>query len=298
MTLSRRYASIGMVAFVDLLGYSARIQAASSLEDLASIERDVRRAQLWFDHRTSDSIIRDVQKLQSKKVLAFSDCLVIAVPSTSEMAIYEGEYDVLLGEIVALASAQGRCAVNGIFLRGGIDYGFWYKRRDTIISPALLSAYDLERVKAVVPMFAVGDAFIERFRDHAQRGFYSESDDPFPKYFREFDLPDGRRQWMVDYLPLLLGETDGVILRVDRQRYSEEDAGGRERMRAVAQNRSLRIAIVAHRDSIVAAHAAADTDAVRGKFEWLAAYHDDALRRFLVEPPAEALIGTLPGRTS
>lgn len=104
MTLSRRYASIGMVAFVDLLGYSARIQAASSLEDLASIERDVRRAQLWFDHRTSDSIIRDVQKLQSKKVLAFSDCLVIAVPSTSEMAIYEGEYDVLLGEIVALGS--------------------------------------------------------------------------------------------------------------------------------------------------------------------------------------------------
>jgi len=52
------------------------------------------------------------------------------VPSTSELAIYEGEYDVLMSEVVPLAYAQGRCAANGIFLRGGVDHGFWYKRRE------------------------------------------------------------------------------------------------------------------------------------------------------------------------
>ena len=291
--MDRRYASIGMVAFVDLLGYSARVQAIETADDLAAIERDVRRVQAWFDHRTDDADVRAVQKLQSKQVLAFSDCMVVAVPSTSELATQEGEYDVLLAEVVAMADAQGRCAVNGIFLRGGLDYGFWYKRRDTIISPALVTAYNLEQHCAVVPMIAASDHFIERFSTHPQRGFYSRDDDPFPRYFRKFDLPGGHSQWMIDYLPLFLGEISGAPTKDERIRYVGEDGPGRERMRAEFHERALRAAIMAHRDRIVAAHAAANSDIVRSKYDWLAQYHDDALSRYLASVPEEAVIGSL-----
>lgn len=292
MALSRRYANVGMVGFVDLLGFSARVLSIETANDLKAIEADVRRVQRWFDHRTKDEAVREVQKLQSKTVLAFSDCLVVAVPSFSELAGSEGDFDVQLAEVVSLAYAQGLCAVNGIFVRGGLDYGLWYKRRDTIISPAMVVAYNLERT-ATVPMIAISDNLMRHFQDHPHRKFYHEEPDPVSRYFREFELPGGRKQWMLDYLPLTLGEMDGSLTTEERERYRLEDPEGREVLRADAWRRAIRETASVHKDRIVVAHAAAATDSIKLKYEWLARYHDEALGRFFVETPPELLIGDM-----
>lgn len=292
MGLARRYANIGMVAFIDLLGFSARVVAIETEGDLKAIEADVRRVQKWFDHKTKDDTVREVQKLQSKQVLAFSDCLVVAVPSFSELTGSEGDFDVQLSEMVALAYAQGLCAVNGIFVRGGVDYGLWYKRRDTIISPAMIAAYQLEQA-AVVPMIAISDDLMKHFQEHPHREFYHEDPDPVDRYFREFELPGGRRQWMLDYLPLTLGEMDGSLTAAERESYRIGDAEEREALRTNAWRRAITETASIHKDRIVAARAAAATDAIRVKYDWLARYHDDALGRFFVETPPELLIGDL-----
>jgi hypothetical protein len=292
MALARRFTNIAMVAFIDLLGYSARVSTIASEDDLRAIEADVRKVQQWFDHRTADRDVREIQKLQAKQILAFSDCLVVAVPSFSELAGSEGDFDVQLSEIVSLAYAQGMCALNGIFVRGGVDYGLWHKRRDTIISPAMVEAYNLERC-AIVPMIAIGEDLLKHFQDHPHRDFYHTESDPVSRYFRKFRLPDGREQWMLDYLDLTLGEIDGHLMPAELAQYREEDTAGRERLRDAAWQRAVTMTIELHKERIASAHAQATTEKVRVKYEWLATYHDDVVSRIVPHPPENLLIGHL-----
>ncbi len=292
MALNRRYVNVGMVAFIDLLGYSARVSAIETDDDLKLIETDVRRVQRWFDHRTGDQGVRELQKLQGKKVLAFSDCIVVAVPSFSELAGSEGDFDVQLSEVVGLAYAQGLCVLNGIFVRGGADYGLWYKRRDTIISPAMVGAYELEQC-AVVPMIAFSDDLISHFQNHPHRKFYYEKPDPVDRYFREFELPDGQKKWMLDYLPLTLGEMDGHLTPEEMDEYRISDSAGKDELRTTAWWRGIRDTVMLHKERIIDAHAATDVAKIRLKYEWLARYHDDAVHRFIDAPSAELLIGSL-----
>ena len=294
MAAIRPYTTIGMVAFIDLLGFSARVSKIEKVADLKAIERDVRNVQNWFDHKSKDEAVREVQKAQAKTVLAFSDCLVVTVPSYSELAGHEGDFDVQLGEVAALGYAQGRCAVNGIFVRGGVDYGLWHKKKDTIISPAMVVAYNLEREHAVVPMIAVSDDLMRHFSKHRHRRFYHKSDDPVRQYFRVFELPNGKKQWMIDYLPLFLAEIEGTLTPEEKLSYREADGSTRAEMRTTAWRRGISGLALAHKEQIVAARTAATSAKIRTKYDWLAEYHDGALGRFFNDPPAELLIGAKP----
>lgn len=292
MTHNRRFTTFGMVAFVDLLGYSARVSLIETIEDLNVLQAEVQNVQEWFDHKTDDEIVKEVQKLQAKTVLAFSDCLVIVVPSLSELAATQGDFDLQLSEIVALGFAQGRCVINGIFIRGGVDHGLWHKRRDTIISPAMVNAYDLER-RAVVPMIAISDDLRSHFFDHPHRDFYHESDDPVRRYFIELEVPDGGRRWFIDYFPLFLGEIDGSLTASEKEQYRQEDSEGKNLLREAAWHRGREELTILHKQRILAAREAATDPHVRAKYDWLCGYHDDAVTRVFANPPPEYLIGAL-----
>ncbi|MGH8048676.1 MAG: hypothetical protein ACREKL_15660 [Chthoniobacterales bacterium] len=298
MTLNQRHLKLGLVAFIDLLGFSSRVERLVTIEDLERIERDVGRVQSWFDHKPTDESIKESQKITAKSVLAFSDCIVICVPVRSELTKVQGDFDVLMSELVSFAITQGRCALNGIFLRGGVDLGIWYKRKDTLISPAMVKSYHLER-QACVPMIAVTDDLYGHLSKHRHRGFYHETVDPIPKVLRHFEgLPNGTSQWFIDYMPICLEAVDGSILSKDREVYSAADPETRDRIRNEAYWRDCREWIGWHRDGIRTAHAAATVDAVRTKYVWLAAYHDDAVERFFGTAPPDLLIGNLTASTS
>ncbi len=293
MAINTRFITLGMVSFVDLLGFSERVMAMRQEEELEAIEADVRRVQEWFEHRPGDKHVKQSQNLRSKKVLAFSDCLVISVSSYSESTKWDGDFDVLMNEVADIAMAQGRCVMNGIFIRGASEYGLWYKRRDTMISPAMVTAYNLEHA-ACVPMIAIAADLMQHLSEHPHRKFYSDDSDPIEKYFRHYDdLPNGTSQWFIDYLPICLEAADGAIAANDRKKYTHADAQTRDRMRNEAYTRDCQEMVTWHRDAILAAHAIAASDTVRAKYVWLAAYHDDAVGRFFVDPSSDLLIGQL-----
>jgi len=293
MALNKRYLTVGMVSFIDLLGFSSRVMSMKTGADLEAIEHDIRRVQAWFDNKPTDEALIESQKIMSKKVQAFSDCLVVSVSSRSELAKSQGDFDVLMSEVTSVAMAQGLCAVNGIFVRGGSDYGIWYKRGDTMISPAMVQAYELER-SACVPMIAIGDNLYKHLSGHKNRKYYSEDFDPIPRCFHFYqNLPNGKAHWFIDYLPILLEAQDGMIAPADQVAYHAAGGDIKNSMRNAAFRRDCLHTTIKHRDAIRTAHATARGATIRSKYEWLARYHDDAVRRFFKEPASEILIGDL-----
>jgi hypothetical protein len=118
--IDKRKISHSMVAFVDLLGFSERVKGLETLDDLADVQAKVRNVQAWFGRNPKDKFEREEANVLSKSVLAFSDCVVIAVSSHSELAKMQGGFDIFMGELSSFAYAQATCVVNGIFIRGGV----------------------------------------------------------------------------------------------------------------------------------------------------------------------------------
>ncbi|MGE0093826.1 MAG: hypothetical protein AB7M05_19730 [Alphaproteobacteria bacterium] len=288
-----RYLRFGVVAFIDLLGFSSRAEALGTEDDIKNLERDIKRIQAWFDHKPSDDLTKQVQKITAKSVIAFSDCIILSVPFESDLARSGGHFDVVMSELTNVAYAQGRCAVNGIFLRGGIDYGIWYRRGDVLISPAMIKAYHLER-EACVPMIALTDSLLTYLSEHRHRKFYHKSIDPIESTFRKFEnLPNDSTQHFVDYIPICLESLEGSIPKEAQEIYATSSSEEKDRMRNEAYECACNVWISQHRKEIIKAHERATVESVRAKYVWLARYHDDAVSRFFKRPTRDMLIGEL-----
>ena len=231
MPLKKELVKLGMVAFIDLLGYSNRVRLLETFDDVNQLDKDLNRIQSWFDYQSTDNVTRSVQKITGKKVLAFSDCIIVFLPVYSSLTKTEGNFDVFASELFSIALSQGRCVINGIFVRGGIDYGVWYKRKDRLISPALVEAYETER-GAVVPMIAVTENLYEHLSNHSHRKFYASSDDPVSQLIRQYDnLPNGMDMRFIDYVPVCLEALDGELTGEERETYSSMDSEVKNKMR-------------------------------------------------------------------
>lgn len=149
--ITRKNLKSGAFACIDLLGYSDRVKRINSDEDLRKLDDEVVLVQRAFEHKSSDDFVRKSKKIVGKRVLAFSDCIVVSVPLHSDLTKLQGAFDVLMSELTSFAIAQGDCVQHGIFLRGGVDLGYWFHRKDTLISPAMVNAYGLEHEACVFP---------------------------------------------------------------------------------------------------------------------------------------------------
>jgi hypothetical protein len=203
----------------------------------------------------------------------------------------EGTFDLLMSELTSYAWAQGTCVLRAIFLRGGVDLGFWYRRKDTLISPALVRAYRLEHA-ACVPMIAITPDLQTYLSDHPHRNYYSDDFDPIPKTLMQYSsLPNGKTQWFINYLRICLDSVEPTIAGDDRERYQAEDQDGCDRMRTEAWQNACRHWAMRHREAVLNACASAgDDDHVREKYAWLVDYHNDEIKRFFREEAESLLI--------
>lgn len=282
--ITRRNLKSGLVGFIDLLGFSNRVQEITTVDELRQLDDDVVFVQTQLGHKPREAVIKDSNTISGKSVLAFSDCLVVTVSVDSKLALHEGTFDVFMSELNSIALAQGDCVTRGIFLRGGIEFGDWFRRKDTLISPALVSAYNLESEDVCVPMIAISPKLRTYLANHPHRGFYSQDYDPIPVTLREYrSLPNGKPQkalWFINYLRLYLGAIEPSIVGDELKRYKSENAAGRDRIRNEAWKKACRKYARLHADAISKAYAATEDQRVRAKYRWLAKYHNDEIKRF------------------
>lgn len=278
-TVTKRNLKHGIVAFVDLLGFSARVEGIETEEELLALEDDVRFAQDAFRHKQTDEIVKESQRLMRRRSLAFSDCLVVLVPFHSPLAETQGDFDILMGELTDYALAQGDCVLRGIFIRGGVDMGFSFQRSETLISPPLVRAYQLEH-DASVPMIAISSGMRRYFSGHPGRDYYSDDIDPYPATFTRCDIPGGKRKWFINYARVCLNSVDGRVLPEEREEYEAATPEEKHDMRNRFWARGCREWARQHRTVITTALNNASDDHIREKYLWLASYHNREIKRF------------------
>jgi hypothetical protein len=134
-------------------------------------------------------------------------CLFRSIPPLTSI---QGTFDILMSELTSSALSQGTCVLEGIFLRGGIDIGFWYRRNDSLISPALVRAYKLER-DACVPMIAITPDLRKYLANNPERRFYRQDLDPIPKTLKQYRKVAERQSSLVhDNFTIFMSSSDAA----------------------------------------------------------------------------------------
>jgi hypothetical protein len=274
---------VAMVGFLDLLGFSSRVESIETEEDFEKVAASIVTIQRYFEHRSGDTHVREVHRIMGKRVLAFSDCVVTAVSAETSMVESQGLFDVFGSEIWDIAHSQSSCVMDGHFLRGGVDFGTWYQKRDLLVSPAMVGAYKLERDRACYPVIGISKSLYRLLRDHPGRRFYSKDWDPFPDEFRAFKHPkSGKKIRFINYLGLIASSLDWQHDRATYEAYMAAPRDSEERGRIMDQGytASLIAYFQRHKEMVEAAHGAAPASA-KDKYVFLAKYHNETVMEFL-----------------
>jgi hypothetical protein len=277
------------VAFVDLLGYSARVRAVETRENVEEIARDVRKVLEFFGHNRTDDAGIQYHEAVGKKVLAFSDCVVVSVSYVSDFMKSGGTFDAPMSELHSLALNQAECVMNGIFLRGGVGFGYWANEDNLIVSDAMVTAYEVEN-RACVPVIAVDLDYGDSLAEQGDRRFYSDSADPFLKLFQKAEIGDDQTPiWFLNYFWVLLDALDGALNDTEKADYKGASSERRNELRSTAYWRAHRECCQKHARLIRDAHEATKVESIRYKYAWLARYHGKVVREYYAEPSPELL---------
>jgi len=261
-------------AFVDLLGFSEKVRTAGSKAELEEIEKALHKVRDEFEYRSTDVDIRRMQREYKKQVLAFSDCIVVSIPFKSNMTGMEGTFDAIMSEFAFFAYAQGNCVLNGYFLRGGIDFGWWYANDDLLISPALANAYQLES-EANVPVLALSDQAFNFFETHKHRKHYSADVDPIRTTFRKYAETKSRKpKYFIDYLNICVQSVDWHTSMEQVEEYRQAKGERKSEIMGIGYRSNAIKLLQRHKTAIGDALKNVKEAGVRKKYEWLIQYHN------------------------
>lgn len=267
-------------AFIDILGFADTTLAVTSADDLAALEAKVRLVQDAFEFSSKDKSVRDQHVIYKKNVLAFSDCVVVNLPLRSTITKHEGTFDPIMSELVSMAWAQCTCVLEGIFLRGGISLGWWYRSGHRLVSSSLVHAYKFEN-QAMWPVLALTEDLYGFLANHDHRQFYSEDFDPIPLTFDSFEHPRSNNTvYFLDYLSIWLSSIDWATSRSEFEEYLAAIPEIRNEIMNRGYEQNVLKSLMFHKEAIENALVYARTKKVRAKYEWLAGYHNKVSKRF------------------
>ena len=279
-TLSRKKISLGVTAFLDLLGFGDHVLTATNTNDIDDITLAVKKIQGEFGYNSKDATIRKVNAAYKKTVLAFSDSVIVNIPLQSEMTELQGTFDALLCELDGLGTAQARCVNQGLFLRGGVDLGWWYRRGSTLVSQSLTRAYKAEGM-ADVPVIALTKDLHEFFAKHRDRDCYSADIEPVRRLLRPYPNPETTVMfWYLDYITMFAEDIGWVTSRAQHAKYFSASEEERDEIVATGYARNRDAWFDRHARAVEKAHSLATSAKVKAKYAWLAGYHNDVAPRF------------------
>lgn len=270
--------SVGVTAFIDILGFGNKVLKAKSIDDIKEIHKDVKRIQDAFDFETDDGLTRQVQEMHKTTVLAFSDCVVVNIPLESDATKYEGTFDPIMSEITSFAYGQGICCLNSLFIRGGLDLGWWYQKGATLISQSMVNAYKSEKAVSV-PVIALTDRIYDFFSTHSHRKLYSDDFDPIPKVFRTLEI-EGKKHLYIDYMTICLEAVGWQRSKEQRDEYRLSSPEDKDKIMSEGYRHNIDEWLKTHSKNIKRAHADTNDDSVKAKYKWLANYHNEIANNF------------------
>lgn len=277
-------------AFVDILGFADTTLAIKSADDLIDLEKKVRIVQDAFEYNSNDKQVRENHSIYRKSVLAFSDCVVINLPLRSAITETQGTFDPIMSELVSLAWAQCTCAFDGIFLRGGISFGWWYRSGARLVSSSLVHAYRREQ-EVGMPVLALTPDLLDFLSRHKHRSFYAEDEDPIRTTFESFTHPDSKEKiYFLDYLTIWLRSVDWATSRKDYEEYLATIPELRQEIMGRGYERNVKKSLIFHKAAIEQAMLAATKDSVKKKYQWLAGYHNKVAKRFTRSKECQIII--------
>ncbi len=165
--------SFGVVAFIDILGFSAIVEADAKTS---------KPAKLWTIHQLLANVKDTAPMLE---VRAFSDSITISAKLDSEM---------VKQLIVSVADLQRRFTSSGVLVRGGIAFGKHFADSTLIYSEAMIRAYLLERDKARFPRVLISNDLLDWYFHN------SATNDDDAKTVDSVILTDRDDYVFVDYL--------------------------------------------------------------------------------------------------
>lgn len=152
-----------VVAFVDILGFSAMVDNSSSNgEEYERIKSALETIQN----------VKNISDINDAKVTTFSDSIIISYPAKAR--------DPLFYILIDLIHLQLNLLQQGILVRGGIAKGKVRHVKEMVFGPAMISAYELESKYAVYPRIIVEKELV----DWEQENYRKQ------KYSAEYDIED------------------------------------------------------------------------------------------------------------
>jgi hypothetical protein len=149
-----------IVVFVDILGFSEKIDQMPTNPDLYLRMRDLQETiqQIVENHYRKGQPSKlfeceDPQKVQ--QMAHFSDSIVVSFP------LYDS--NLLLPAALAIQFAQEltiKLLASGVFIRGGIASGWTYHEQNMLFGAGMIAAYKLENRVAHVPRILVAEEVV------------------------------------------------------------------------------------------------------------------------------------------
>ncbi len=243
----------GVTGFIDILGFSERVINAESYEDIELINNQINFIQSKFEATNNSEETKELQEIYQKTVLAFSDCVIINIGLQSQAIEYSGDFDPIMCQLHDIALAQAECAQKSIFLRGGIDMGWWYQQGSTMISEGLVNAVKRE-TSAEIPVIALCDKIYHYFSNHQGRSHYHPHIEPIQHLLKEYKS-ENTNFFYLDYISTILD----TLISFDG---SPQDW------------------LKEHAEAIKKASKTANNKAVMDKYYWLAKYHNEIANEY------------------
>lgn len=279
--MAKSKVSEGVTAFIDILGMSERLKSATNEAAILAIAQELKEIQRVFDFDSKDPLTKQVQASYSKKVLAFSDSIVIHLPMKSQMTKSQGTFDPFMSELADFGLNQGMLALDGTFIRGGIDLGYWYKSGSRLVSESLMYAYEAEG-KAEMPILVLTKRLMDFFTGHDHRKFYAKRIEPVGTMFRKHTTAKGDTFYYIDYISVCLESLGWQTSMKQRQEYLESDSEKRQEIMNAGYTTNVVRWLTQHARLIEAAHAKAGN--AQGKYEWLSKYHNEIASQYTQHP--------------
>ncbi len=290
-----------VVAWIDILGFREELLKAEA-DGEEGFQKAYRKLLKVRDAFEDPSASDDPEQLleghasYGRSVFALSDGLIITASLNNAKAKgIVSDYDLTTSLLGDLILAQADCALDGIFVRGGISIGPFYFENNTLLSPALVRAYELESKKAVYPIIIISAKDVEELRSKKGYKNYATDYEPSQYELRSFISPKqeaGDRFFHLDYLNLV---TNLNTYGLNREQHGEINSGKYSRAEsdhlfAVYMNRHAMNAMVKHKNALIKAYESAEVENVRAKYRWLMEYHNSAVRDGLSFYPERAMI--------